>query len=102
MTITEVKIRKLFTGEEIKNDRVRAIVSVTIDGDFAVHELKVIQGLERIFVAMPNRQNHDGSYQDIVHPIGTEARKQLENAVLEAYWNALEEELEAASAEVAK
>jgi stage V sporulation protein G len=53
MTITEVKIRKIFTGEEIKNSRVRAIVSITLDGDFAIHDMKVIQGIERLFVAMP-------------------------------------------------
>ncbi len=90
MHITEVKIRKLFP-----DGKVRAIVSIILDGDFAVHDLKVIQGLERTFVAMPNRRSEEGRYQDIVHPITAEARAQLEDAVLEKY-------REAASAEPAE
>lgn len=73
-------MRKLFT-----EGRVKAIVSIILDGDFAVHDLKVIQGSERIFVAMPNRRSEDGRYQDIVHPIFQLARTQLEAAVLNAY-----------------
>lgn len=80
MNITDVKIRKLFT-----EGKVRAIVSVILDGDFAVHDLKVIEGIERVFVAMPNRRSQDGRFQDIVHPISSEARSQLEEAVLVKY-----------------
>lgn len=80
MRITDIKIRKLFP-----EGKVRAVVSIILDGDFAVHDLKVIDGVERLFVAMPNRRSEDGRFQDIVHPITSEARAQLETAVLERY-----------------
>ncbi len=86
MTITESKIRKLFP-----DGKVRAIVSIILDGQFAVHDLKVIDGVERTFVAMPNRRSEDGRFQDIVHPISTEARSLIENAILEKYEEALRE-----------
>lgn len=85
MNITDIKIRKIFT-----EGKVRAIVSIIVDGDFAVHDLKVIEGVERLFVAMPNRRSEDGRFQDIVHPISTEARGQLETVILEKYNEALE------------
>lgn len=85
MQITDVKIRKIFT-----EGKVRAILSLILDGDFAVHDLKVIEGVERLFVAMPNRRSEDGRFQDIVHPISTEAREQLEEIVLEKYREAIE------------
>lgn len=85
MNITDIKIRKIFT-----EGKVRAIVSIIVDGDFAVHDLKVIEGVERLFVAMPNRRSEDGRFQDIVHPISTEARGQLENVILEKYNEAVE------------
>lgn len=85
MNITDVKIRKIFT-----EGKVRAIVSLILDGDFAVHDLKVIEGVERLFVAMPNRRSEDGRFQDIVHPISTEARGQLEDVVLAKYNEAVE------------
>lgn len=86
MNITEIKVRKLFN-----EGRIRAIVSIIIDHDFAVHDLKVIDGIERLFVAMPNRKSENGRFQDIVHPITSEAREQLETAVLERYREAVEE-----------
>lgn len=85
MNITDIKIRKIFT-----EGKVRAVVSIILDGDFAVHDLKVIEGVERLFVAMPNRRSEDGRFQDIVHPISTEARTQLEAVVLEKYKEAVE------------
>jgi stage V sporulation protein G len=84
MNITDIKIRKIFT-----EGKVRAIVSLILDGDFAVHDLKVIEGVERLFVAMPNRRSEDGRFQDIVHPISTEARAQLEEVVLAKYKEAV-------------
>ncbi|MEG6572775.1 septation regulator SpoVG [[Clostridium] cellulosi] len=84
MNITDIKIRKIFT-----EGKVRAVVSIILDGDFAVHDLKVIEGVERLFVAMPNRRSEDGRFQDIVHPISTEARTQLEAVVLEKYREAV-------------
>jgi stage V sporulation protein G len=85
MNITDIKIRKIFT-----EGKVRAVVSIILDGDFAVHDLKVIEGVERLFVAMPNRRSEDGRFQDIVHPISTEARTHLESIVLEKYKEAIE------------
>ena len=87
MNITDVKIRKTFT-----EGKVRAIVSIILDGDFAVHDLKVIDGVERLFVAMPNRRSEDGRFQDIVHPITSEARSQIESVILEKYSETLAKE----------
>lgn len=80
MNITDIKIRKLFS-----EGKVRAIVSMILDGEFAVHDLKIIEGTERLFVAMPNRRSEDGRFQDIVHPISSEAREQIESAILARY-----------------
>jgi len=91
MNITDIKIRKIFT-----EGKVRAIVSIIIDGDFAVHDLKVIEGVERLFVAMPNRRSEDGRFQDIVHPISTEARAQIENSILDKYNETIEQNAAAA------
>lgn len=86
MTITEVKIRRL-----CREERLKAIASITIDGELAVHEIKVIQGQERLFAAMPSQRNESGdrAYRDIVHPISSEARKKIEQAVLAAYQDAI-------------
>ena len=80
MNITDIRIRKTY-----KNDRLRALVSVTIDHDLAVHDLKVIEGPERLFVAMPSRKDEGGVFRDIVHPITPEARHIMEDAILSAY-----------------
>lgn len=80
MDITDIKIRKtVFEG------RLRAIVSITIDGIFAVHDIKIVQGDERLFVAMPSRKDENGVFRDIVHPISPSARKLIETQILEAY-----------------
>lgn len=80
MNITDIKIRKIFS-----EGKIRAIVSIIVDGDFAVHDLKIIEGVERLFIAMPNRRSDDGRFQDIVHPITSEAREQIEKAILDKY-----------------
>ena len=64
MQITEIKIRKL-----LDSGRLRAVVSVTFDGVFAVHDIKVVQGERRLFVAMPSRRDEGGTFRDVVHPI---------------------------------
>lgn len=89
MQITDVKIRKLIT-----EGRLKAIVSVTFDNMLAVHDIKIVQGEERIFVAMPSRKDESGMFRDIVHPITAEARKELETAVLDAYERQLAESQE--------
>ncbi len=82
MNITEMKVRKIFSEGNLK-----AIMSVTIDGCLAVHEVKVVYGNERLFVAMPSRMDGYGNYRDIIHPIGSEVRKQFEDVILGAYNN---------------
>lgn len=88
MTITEVKIRRIF---EDPKSRVKAIVSIIIDGGIAIHELRVVEGTERTFVAMPNHRSVDGRFQDIAHPIDKGVRVLLEETVLAAYEKALTE-----------
>ena len=86
MQITEIKIRKL-----LDTGRLRAVVSVTFDGVFAVHDIKVVQGDQRLFIAMPSRREQDGTYRDVVHPISHEFRQMTEQAVLQSYKNAVNE-----------
>lgn len=80
MQITDVRIRKLMSG-----GRLRAVVSITVDDMLAVHDIKVVQGDERLFVAMPSRKDENGIFRDIVHPISPDARKDIETVILEAY-----------------
>ena len=84
MQITDVKVRKLFEEGPMK-----AIVSVTFDGQLAVHDIKVINARDKFFIVMPSRKNPDDTYRDIVHPINAEFRSALENAVITAYNEAL-------------
>ena len=87
MNITDIRIRKTY-----QEGRLRALVSITVDHDLAVHDIKVIEGPERLFVAMPSRREENGSFRDVVHPITSEARKHLETAILAAYQETLEQE----------
>ncbi len=80
MNITGIKIRKL-----MENGRLKGIVSVTFDDVFAVHDIKIVQGDKRLFVAMPSRRDEYGEYRDIVHPITHEARTEIEERILEAF-----------------
>jgi stage V sporulation protein G len=80
MEITDIKFRH-FHDE----GRLRALVSVTFDDVFAVHDIKIIDGQDRLFLAMPSRRMPDGRYRDIVHPIGPALREKLEKNVLRAY-----------------
>lgn len=82
MTITETKIRSINTTE---GGRLRAVVSITIDDCLAIHDIKVIEGDEKLFVAMPSRKDENGMFRDIVHPIDSETRENLEEVILEAY-----------------
>ena len=85
MKITDIKIRKTFTEGPMK-----AIVSVTFDYQLVVHDIKVIYAKEKYFIVMPSRQNPDGTYRDIVHPINADFRALLEDAVKNAYDKELE------------
>ena len=86
MQITDIKVRKLFEEGPMK-----AIVSVTFDGQLAVHDIKVINARDKFFIVMPSRKNPDESYRDIVHPINAQFRGMLEDAVITAYEAALAE-----------
>ncbi|MBO5219905.1 MAG: SpoVG family protein [Clostridia bacterium] len=80
MVITDIKVRKLFDEGPMK-----AIVSVTFDGQLAVHDIKVINARDKFFIVMPSRKNPDNTYRDIVHPINAQFRAALEEAVIDAY-----------------
>ena len=80
MEITDIKVRKLFDEGPMK-----AIVSVTFDGQLALHDIKVIYARDKYFTVMPSRKNPDGSYRDIAHPINASFRSMLEDAVIDAY-----------------
>ena len=86
MQITDIKIRKVFDEGPMK-----AVVSVTFDGQLAVHDVKVINARDKFFIVMPSRKNPDDTYRDIVHPINADFRAMLERKVIAAY----EAELEA-------
>lgn len=82
MNITEVRIRKL---EEDKNGKLLAVASVTLDGEFVVHDIKVINGVDGKFIAMPSRKMGEGDFRDIAHPIKQDMRSRLIAAVLDEY-----------------
>ena len=90
MTITDVRIRKIATEGKMK-----AIVSVTFDNEFVVHDIKVIEGQNGLFIAMPSRKTPDGEFKDIAHPINTDSRETIQKAILEAYDKALTEDVNA-------
>lgn len=85
MTITDIKIRKI-----IPDGRLRAVISITIDDQIAIHDIKVVQGDARLFVAMPSRKDENGVFRDIVHPISPDARQSIESQILDAYTRHIE------------
>lgn len=80
MQITEVRLRRMVTEGKMK-----AVASVTMDGEFVIHDVKVVEGLKGLFVAMPSRKMSDGEFRDVAHPITTEARQRIQRAVLDAF-----------------
>lgn len=80
MNITDVRIRKISAEGKMK-----AIVSVTFENQFVVHDIKVIEGKNGLFIAMPSRKTPDGEFKDIAHPINTETREQIQKAILDEY-----------------
>ena len=85
MQITDVRIRKVE-----KEGKMKAVVSITIDEEFVVHDIKIIEGEKGLFIAMPSRKAADGEYRDIAHPINTETRERLQRMILEKYQESLE------------
>ena len=92
MQITDVRVRKV-----TKEGKMKAVVSITLDNEFVVHDIKVIEGEKGLFIAMPSRKAADGEYRDIAHPINSETRERIQSIILEKYEiAALESEEEAA------
>ena len=87
MQITDVRVRKV-----AKEGKMKAIVSITLDNEFVVHDIKVIEGEKGVFIAMPSRKAADGEYRDIAHPINSETRDRIQNIILTKYEAALLEE----------
>lgn len=89
MKITSVNVRKV----EKEGSRMKGIASVLLDDSFAVHDIRIIEGDNGLFIAMPSRKTQTGGYRDIAHPINPEIRAMFEDAILEAYKNAEDEEV---------
>ncbi|HJD39598.1 MAG TPA: septation regulator SpoVG [Candidatus Blautia stercoripullorum] len=87
MNITDVRVRRV-----AKEGKMKAVVSITIDEEFVVHDIKVIEGEKGLFIAMPSRKATDGEYRDIAHPINSATRERIQNIILEKYEQVLAEE----------
>lgn len=87
MQITDVRVRKV-----TKEGKMKAVVSITIDDEFVVHDIKVIEGEKGVFIAMPSRKATDGEYRDVAHPILSETREKMQKIILAKYEEAMEQE----------
>lgn len=94
MQITDVRVRKV-----TKEGKMKAVVSITLDTEFVVHDIKVIEGEKGLFIAMPSRKAADGEYRDIAHPINSETRDRIQSTILERYQQALTEDFVEVEAE---
>ena len=94
MQITDIRVRKL-----TKEGKMKAVVSVTFDDVFVVHDIKVIDGDKGLFIAMPSRRAGDGEYRDIAHPINSDMRDRLQSEILAKYEEAVKESRENETAE---
>ena len=94
MNITDVRVRKI-----AKEGKMRAVVSITIDDEFVVHDIKVIEGEKGLFIAMPSKKVLDGEYRDIAHPINSEVRERVQSEILRKYQEMLDSEEAATEAE---
>ena len=93
MDITDVRVRKI-----AKEGKMKAVVSITIDDEFVVHDIKVIEGEKGLFIAMPSRKATDGEYRDIAHPINSGTRDRIQTIILEKYQEVMDAEPEEAAA----
>ena len=84
MQVTDVRIRKI-----TKEGKMKAVVSITLDDEFVIHDIKVIEGEKGLFIAMPSRKTNNGEFKDIAHPLNTETREILKKAILTAYYDEL-------------
>lgn len=87
MQITDVRIRKVD-----RDGKMKAVVSITIDNEFVVHDIKVIEGEKGLFIAMPSRKASDGEYRDIAHPINSVTRDHIQRLILDKYEESLQED----------
>ena len=94
MQITDVRVRKV-----TKEGKMKAVVSVTFDNEFVVHDIKVIEGDKGLFIAMPSRKSGDGEYRDIAHPISSETREKIQTVILAKYKEVAGETVAAAVAD---
>ena len=84
MQITDVRVRKV-----TKEGKMKAVVSITLDNEFVVHDIKVIEGEKGLFIAMPSRKASDGEYRDVAHPINSDTRDRIQRLILERYQETL-------------
>ena len=89
MQVTDVRVRKIE-----KEGKMRAIVSITLDNEFVIHDIKVIEGVKGLFIAMPSRKAADGEYRDIAHPINSGTRDRIQKVILDKYETSASEALE--------
>ena len=89
MTITDVWVRKI-----TKEGKLKAIVSISLENEFVVHDIKVIEGEKGLFIAMPSKKSADGEFRDIAHPINSSTREKIQSIILERYQQSLDEEQE--------
>ena len=87
MNITDVRVRKVD-----KEGKMKAVVSITLDQEFVIHDIKVIEGDRGLFIAMPSKRTADGEFRDIAHPINSETRESVQRTILTAYEKAMAEE----------
>ena len=86
MNITDVRVRKV-----AKEGKMKAVVSITIDDEYVVHDIKVIEGEKGLFIAMPSRKAADGEYRDIAHPINSTTRDRIQTLILDKYQEVMNE-----------
>ena len=84
MQVTDVRVRKI-----AKESKMKAVVSITLDDEFVVHDIKIIEGDKGLFIAMPSKKASDGEYTDIAHPINSQTRESIQKVILESYERAL-------------
>ena len=90
MQITDVRVRKV-----AKEGKLKAVVSITFDDEFVIHDIKVIEGDKGLFIAMPSKKSADGEYRDIAHPISSATREKIQRTIFDKYEEVLQEEPEA-------
>ncbi|MFT3985048.1 MAG: septation regulator SpoVG [Lachnospiraceae bacterium] len=87
MNVTDVRVRKV-----AKDGKMKAVVSITLDDEFVIHDIKVIEGERGLFIAMPSRKTTEGEYRDIAHPISSDVREKIQAIILAGYERAMQEE----------